>query len=228
MAGAEFIIVHAGLQLICWLFLLPLSLYVVRSKLSKDWTLHHRNLNLTIILGVLGAVLAMVIAHASESGESSHGHGRRLGGGHGGKSDKISLPHKETGWTLVALIGCQFFLLGLLRPGESSAYKPSWRILHRGIGYVISLLSIYQIVSGFLYESVNAETRILIVSIFLPIIATLWALAYYFYLRKLPSDRRASKADAIEDGTAQEFVVIAADEQSEEQLQSTIDDNQYS
>ena len=77
-----------------------------------------------------------------------------------------------------------------------------------------------------MYASVNAEIRILIVSIFSPIIAILWVLAYYFYLRKLPSDRHAVKADAIEDGTAQELVVVTADEQSEEQLQSTINDNQ--
>lgn len=212
MAGTEVVVIHAGLQLVCWAFLLPFSLYIVRSKLHKDWTLHHRNLNLAIVIGVLGAVLTIVIAHLTESSQSSHGH-RRLGGGHGGESKKVNLPHKETGWTLVALMGCQFFLLGLLRPDESSSYKPHWRILHKGTGYVIALMSVYQIVSGFMYASVTTEIRILIVSIFLPIIVVLWVIAYYFYLRNIPSDRFISKVETetIEEGGAQELIVAAID-----------------
>ena len=74
-------------------------------------------------------------------------------------------------------------------------------------------MSVYQIVSGFMYASVTTEIRILIVSIFLPIIVVLWVIAYYFYLRNIPSDRFISKVETetIEEGGAQELVVAAID-----------------
>ena len=203
IAGTEVVVAYAGLQSLCWLFLLPLSLYIARLKVIENWVTIHHNVNVGVVICVLSAILTVRIAHITEN---EGGHRRRLGGGHDGGSS--SIPHTETGWALFALLGLQLGI-GLFRPDQSSGKRAIWTLIHRGSSYVTILLAMYQIISEFLHDSTSSDIRILVLSIFIPVIAVCWILTYFFYLKSSPLviDTELGKVSSTEEQVAMVTII---------------------
>ena len=174
-------VVHAGVQLLVWLWLLPLSILVARKKFQY-WFTAHRAANVTAFVFCFGAILTVLIQHSIEDSGESHDHGshdhRRLSS----KNDEKN-PHVYTGWAVFGILGFQI-IIGLVHPDEKSGKRNIWRITHRVCGFTVVLFAIAQTMLGFVMKATIWKAIALILAIFLPLLVVLWGVSYHLIANK--------------------------------------------
>jgi hypothetical protein len=157
------LVVHALLQLVAWLYLCLLAIYLAVKKPRESWFTYHRNLQICVFVFVTISVVIMNLFGHMEAASSGHGHRRSLGGGHSspnpnatatGSHGHSAVPHSTTGWVLYSLLILQLGL-GVARPEKESKHRVTWRLAHRGVAWTTLLLSLYQFASSMFQTSIS-------------------------------------------------------------------------
>lgn len=160
------LVVHALLQLVAWLYLCLLAIYLAVRKPRESWFTYHRNLQICVFVFVTISVVIMNLFGHMETASSGHSHRRSLGGGHSSPNGNATItvsgghghsavPHSTTGWFLYSLLILQLGL-GFARPEKESRHRVSWRLAHRGVAWTVLLLSLYQFASSMFQTSISS------------------------------------------------------------------------
>ena len=165
-AGGACLILHGGLLLIVFLYMVPGSIFLIRRKYGHD----HIFINLSAFGVVIFAVIVkkifktpVVVATADVYWTSPFG-----------------ISHSTIGWSLFSAMFCQL-IIGLLRPKkESNKLRETWLLFHSSLGYATIILSVIALLTG-CSAAMGRGYLLLILGVFVPIIFLLYICTYYLY-----------------------------------------------
>ena len=200
-AGEASLILHGGLLLVVFVYMVPLSISLVRHKYGH----HHAYINLIAFGTVALAVLVKkffktTTTTTSASASASTGNHWTL---------PFGVSHSTVGWCLSFVLFSQL-LIGLIRPGKEFAEtRRSWFFIHVTLGYATVILSIIALVTGCSAALEDGHLQ-LILGVFVPVIVLLYICTYYFY-REESNRKNASTSTgntSIEEGKEREAIEI--------------------
>ena len=195
-AGEASLIVHGGLLLVVFVYMVPLSISLIRYKYGH----HHAYINLIAFGTVAVAVLVKKFIKTTTSANAT-----------ASTDSHWTLPfgvsHGTIGWCLSVVLFSQL-LIGLIRPGKEFAEtRRSWFFIHVTLGYATVILSIIALVTGCSAALEDGHLQ-LILGLFVPVIVLLYICTYYFYQEE--SNRKNASTStgntSIEEGKEREAI----------------------
>ena len=167
------VVLHGGLQMLVWLYMIPTSVYIIQQKFENYFTYHQR-INLLAALAVLVSILLVAVGSGNDDD----------GGGDDGGNGAVA-NHPNTGWTVFTMMYFQMFI-GLFRPHKGDTpQRRVWFILHRMLGYSTPLFAVYQVVTGWLLAG---DSMAVVLEVFIPIVFFLHAVTYFFFFKNATKD----------------------------------------
>ena len=194
-AGGACLILHGGFLIVVFLYMIPVSIYLIRHRYGH----HHACINLIAFGAVILAIFVKKFSTTTAVRATTESYW----------TSPFGISHGTIGWSLFSALFSQL-IIGLLRPRrESCETRKMWFFNHSLLGYATVTLSVIALLTG-CSAAMEHGYLLPILEVFVPIVVLSYICTYYLYHGN-PNRRSIATSIAgasIEDGREREEIEV--------------------